>query len=115
MICWGGAGGLTEDKEDPVMLMLGVDTILKLAVMKQTTHPLLTSLFVRARFFFLPSSGARCVPFLRNVRTGSGALRAFYPGGTEGCFSEGKADYLPPPYPEIQNEFSCVCMYPLCL
>lgn len=83
--------GLTEDKEDLGMQMLGVDAVLKLAVMKQTTLPLLTSLFVRARFSFLPSSGARCVPLLRNVHTGSGFLRAFYPRGTEGCFSEGKA------------------------
>jgi len=73
------------------MLMLGVDTILKLAVVKQTTHPLLTSLFVRARFSFLPSSGAGRVPLLRNVHTGSGALRAFYPRGTECCFSEGNS------------------------
>jgi hypothetical protein len=82
-LCRGGSGGLPRTK------MLGVDTILKLAVMKQTTHPLLTSLFVRARFSFVPSSRARCVPLLRNAHTGSGALCAFYPGGTEGCFSEG--------------------------
>jgi hypothetical protein len=90
-LCWGGARGLTEDKEDLVMLMLGVDTIPKLAAVKQTTHLLLTSLFVRARFSFLPSSGARRVPPLRNVHTGSGKLRAFYPRGIECCFSEGKS------------------------
>ena len=77
------------------MQMLGVDTVLKLAVMKQTIHPFLASVFVLARFFFLPSSGARCVPLLRNVHTCSGSLRAFYPRGTEGCFSEGKAPSPP--------------------
>jgi hypothetical protein len=87
----GRRWGLTGDKEDLVMLMLGVDTIFKLAVVKQTTHPLLTSLFVRARFSFLPSSGASGVPLLRNVDTGSGALSAFYPKGSECCFSEGNS------------------------
>lgn len=75
---------VTEDKEDLGMPMLGVDTVLKLAVMKQTTRPLVTSLFVRGRFSFLPPSGARCVPLLW-------AVRAFYPRGTVGCFSEGKS------------------------
>ena len=83
----GRRWGLTEDKEDIGMLMLGVDTIVKLAVMKLTIHPLLTSLFVRLQFSFLHTSGARCVPLLRNVHTGSGALRAFYPRVTEGGFS----------------------------
>jgi hypothetical protein len=100
------------------MLMLGVDTVLKLAVMKQTTHPLLTSLFVRIRFSFLPSSGAKCVPPLRNVHTGFGTFVPFIQPIPRAAFQrvrppEHKADHLPPPYPEIQNEFSCVCLYPL--
>jgi hypothetical protein len=66
----GRRWGLTDDKEDLGMLMLGVDTVLKLAIMKQTAQPLLTSLFVRACFSFGPASGARYVPLFRKVRTG---------------------------------------------
>jgi len=71
----GRRWGLTEDKEDLGMQMLGVDTVLKLAVMKQTTHPLLMSLSARD-FPFYPH---QVEGVFRFFETSTPALGPFVP------------------------------------
>lgn len=102
----GRRWGLTEDKEDLGMLMLGVDTVLKLAVMKQTTHPLLTSLFVRARLPFNPHQVQGVFPSEMSTPA-VGPFVSFIQGVPRAVFRSVR----PTTYLRLMGSAVCVCTH----